>query len=645
MSYERILIVDDEAHIVHLCTRVLTVHGYAVEGITSGQEAIARLEAELRPQGEGFHLLVVDIRMPDVDGLTVLRRGRELDPLLAAVVITGYGTLDSAIEALHAGAQRFVLKPFESQDLLLTVEEALAQRRKEQERLHLRAQLPILEIGQALLADGSVESMAGPLLEIVMRQTGADRAALLLLDEGADELYVVKAIDLPIDETHTQRISTGQSVAGRALMRQELQVLDVQSPANLEPPWQTSVVEGDVSLVYIPLHGRKQEVGVLSLVCAQKAFAPADLTLLSIMGQQIAIALENTRLYQAVVQAERQWAETFDAITVGISIHDAEFRFVRANRTLAGWLGIPAEELVGQTCYTLLHHEERPPTLCPLAQTMANGRPHTVEIEEPVLGGMFQVSTYPISNGQGQVTGAVHTLHNITERKRMEQQLIQSEKLAALGRLAASLAHEINNPLQALRSGLGLLIQGSHEKEKRQQYLQVANREVERLIAITERMLNFHRPAAEQPKRTDVNDVLDEVLTLVGKKLQHSRVTLSRNLDRHLPPVEAVADQLRQVFLNIVLNALDAMPDGGELTVASGFDRQRREAWISFADTGEGISVEDMPRLFEPLYSTKPRGTGLGLAVSYSIIERQNGRIEVQSEVGAGSTFTVFLPV
>jgi PAS domain S-box-containing protein len=301
-------------------------------------------------------------------------------------------------------------------------------------------------------------------------------------------------------------------------MRHELQVLDVQSPANLEPPWQTSAVEGGISLVYIPLHSRKRQVGVLSLACAQKPFAPVDLNLLSAMGQQIAIALENARLYQAVAQAEREWAETFDAITDGISIHDAEFRIVHANRTLAGWLAIPAEELIGQTCYTLLHHGERPPRLCPLAQSMASGRPHTVEIEEPVLGGMFQVSTYPIFNGQGQVTGAVHILQDITERKRMEQQLIQSEKLAALGRLAASLAHEINNPLQALRSGLGLLIKGSHEKEKRQQYLQVVNHEIERLIAITERMLNFYRPSVEQPKRTDVNDVLDEVLTLADKK-------------------------------------------------------------------------------------------------------------------------------
>lgn len=131
MANERILVVDDEANIVHLCTRVLTRHGYLVEGTTSGREAIARLATEARPAGMGFDLLLVDIKMPDIDGLTVLRRGREIDPHLAAVVVTGCGTLANASEALHAGAQRFLLKPFASRDLLLAVEQTLRQRQSD----------------------------------------------------------------------------------------------------------------------------------------------------------------------------------------------------------------------------------------------------------------------------------------------------------------------------------------------------------------------------------------------------------------------------------------------------------------------------------------------------------------------------------
>jgi PAS domain S-box-containing protein len=225
-----------------------------------------------------------------------------------------------------------------------------------------------------------------------------------------------------------------------------------------------------------------------------------------------------------------------------------------------------------------------------------------------------------------------------------QTQLVHSEKMAALGRLVASLAHEINNPLQALHSCLGLLLGQPLGEEERQRYLKMVGGEVERLTAIMERMRNFYRPSSERWEPVDVNAVLEGVLALSGKQLQQSRVTVRRELAADLPPVEAVEGQLKQVFLNLVLNALDAMPGGGELAVETGWDSGHQEGWISFADTGEGIPAGEIPRIFEPFYTTRPKGTGLGLAVSYSIVERHGGRIEVASRVGTGSTFTVFLP-
>jgi len=148
----------------------------------TGRAALARLEAAARAPGEGIHLLVVDVKMPDVDGLTVLRRGRELDPLLAIVVITGHGTLENAVAALNAGAHRFLLKPFDGQELLQAVEGALEQRRQEQERAYLQVQLPILEVSRAAMPGEDLELLAGRLLEVVARQMAADRAVLLLPD-------------------------------------------------------------------------------------------------------------------------------------------------------------------------------------------------------------------------------------------------------------------------------------------------------------------------------------------------------------------------------------------------------------------------------------------------------------------------------
>ena len=363
------------------------------------------------------------------------------------------------------------------------------------------------------------------------------------------------------------------------------------------------------------------------------------------MSSQIAIALENARLYEVVARSKREWEATFDAIADGISIHDADFRIVRANRALAERLGTTPRALVGRTCYELFHHSQSPLENCPHASVMQNGQPQSIELEEPVLGGTFLLSAYPLRNGRGEITGSVHVLRDITAQKQIQASLIQTEKLTALGCLAASLAHEINNPLQALRSGLRLLVNRPLEEEKRQRYLEIASREVERVIAIVERVLNFYRPSAEQRELTAINEVVDETLALAGKRLQHGRVVVRRELAAGLPPVEAVGDQLKQVFLNIVLNALEAMPDGGELTVKTGWEQTRQEVWIAFTDTGEGIPPENLSRIFEPFYTTRLKGTGLGLSISHGIVERHGGRIEVESEVGRGSTFTVWLPV
>jgi two-component system NtrC family sensor kinase len=205
------------------------------------------------------------------------------------------------------------------------------------------------------------------------------------------------------------------------------------------------------------------------------------------------------------------------------------------------------------------------------------------------------------------------------------------------------MAHEINNPLQAIHNCLHLVLNRPLTDEKKQNYLNMAQEEVERLSAIVVRTLDFYRPSKGRVTRTQVNDLVESVLALAGKKLQHGHVQVHRRLATNLPPLLAVADQLTQVLLNLVINAAEAMPQGGELTITTA----RVDNWIdvSFSDTGPGISAEEASKIFEPFYTTKATGTGLGLAISYGIIERHGGRITVTSEPGHGATFTVQLPV
>jgi len=230
-----------------------------------------------------------------------------------------------------------------------------------------------------------------------------------------------------------------------------------------------------------------------------------------------------------------------------------------------------------------------------------------------------------------------------------QAQLLQSAKLAAVGELAASVAHEINNPLYAARNSLYLVEQDLLPGAPQRQFLDIAQSELGRIARIITRMRDFYRPARAELEPTAINDVLMATIELVQMHLRHGRVDVTTDLADDLPQVTAHTDQIRQVFLNLMLNACDAMPNGGTLRITSyarpAHADQSTSIVVQIADTGVGIAPEHRAHLFEPFYTTKPQGTGLGLAISAHIITQHGGQIEVASEVGVGTTFTVRLPV
>jgi len=226
-----------------------------------------------------------------------------------------------------------------------------------------------------------------------------------------------------------------------------------------------------------------------------------------------------------------------------------------------------------------------------------------------------------------------------------QAQLVQSAKLAATGQLAASIAHEINNPLQAVQSCVYLIADGAPQDDPNFKYVNIARQELERIARIVGRMLDFHHPGTETRRAIDVNDLIENVLALVHKRLQHSNIVVQADLAPDLPKVQAVSDHIKQVLLNLFLNAIEAMPQGGLLCVRTS-SRHPADKWliISIQDDGVGMGAEDLAHLFEPFYTSKPSGTGLGLSISYDIVAQHGGEILVDSEPGHGSTFTIRLP-
>jgi two-component system NtrC family sensor kinase len=237
-------------------------------------------------------------------------------------------------------------------------------------------------------------------------------------------------------------------------------------------------------------------------------------------------------------------------------------------------------------------------------------------------------------------------MEDVSERMRAQAVLVESEKLALTGRLAASLAHEINNPLQSVVGLLSLAEEDLAQGRDASQYVQIALEEVERAAELIARLRNLSRPQQTgERKPAEINALVERVLTLTQKKCQESQVKVEWAPGADLPVPWLACDHMQQVFMNLVLNAVDAMPDGGRLEVSTERTLEPPGVTVRFADSGMGISPEDLPHLFQPFYTTKSMGVGLGLYVSKQIVESHGGRIELESAPDKGTTFGVWVPL
>jgi two-component system NtrC family sensor kinase len=292
-------------------------------------------------------------------------------------------------------------------------------------------------------------------------------------------------------------------------------------------------------------------------------------------------------------------------------------------------------------------------------------------VRSPEHGGVGRLKAYPmlyvrddgtvvegnlsaamIYDVDGKEIATVGSFVDLKERLEMEralrrtqEQLLQSEKLAAMGRLTSQVAHELNNPLYGIMNTLELLKTEISPQSKRRKVLEMALSETVRLSDMLRKMLSFSKPDQQEKQAVDLNMALDEILLLHEKQLQENDIKIKISFTEGLPKINASKDQLRQVFLNLVANARDAMPDGGTLSVTTAADDENVK--IEIADTGSGIEEEHLKKIFDSFFTTKDsvKGVGLGLSVCYGFIKEHGGDIDVKSKVDSGTTFTITFPI
>ena len=348
-------------------------------------------------------------------------------------------------------------------------------------------------------------------------------------------------------------------------------------------------------------------------------------------------------------------------IDIGISLKDIDQTLTRIRRDtllMAGVAVLLLGAFVGLYAQRLV---VRPVVALAIAtrQIGAGDLTHKIPVartgELAVLGQWFNEMVAALSRARAERLHLLETLeHQVEERtadlKQAQTQLVQSEKLSSLGRLAASIAHEINNPLAGILTYAKLLVRmlegGELDDQTRVtcvRHLKLVQRETERCTAIVRNLLEFARQRPLSLKEVDLSAVLDEAVSLVGHQAKLHGIAINRHVGA-LPPIQADFGQLRQAFVNIMLNACEAMKDGGTLSISCQPTPGATGVGLVFSDTGAGIPPDRLAKIFDPFFTTKEMGTGLGLSVVYGIVERHRGTIDIQSEVGKGTTFTIVLP-
>jgi len=579
-------------------------------------------------------------------------------------------TVSRGIHTHHAadGSERYIeviASPFkgeaeEAQWVIEVMRDVTAQKQVGAKLVQRSRELAaLLSMARALTRSLELDTVLAEGLRQAAIVVGADAGAIYLWDES--EEAPVLAAHKGLAKEFAQAL--GRNVWGEEnttqLRQESASVIFGHVPPALAEQY---TLPGEVPLTTMtsrPLRVAGRLVGILTLLTREThTFSPAEVASLTALARGLAVAIENARLFESTSRAEREWKQTFSAIRDAIAITGPDYRIVRANQAFLDMFGLPEEQVIGQRCCHLFYGATGPTPGFRCHQILRTQQATPVEVDNLVIPGTYHISLFPLYGEDGEFRGLIHSVRDMSEERAMRDLMARNERLVAMGRLAASVAHEINNPLFSIRNCLALLEDAISDDEPSISFLHLAKGELDRLARTVRNLLDFIRPSEEPWAFVDLNQVLERAIFLTEKQMEYAHVTAIRELSSDLPPLLASANQLTQVAINLILNAVEAMPNGGQLRIATRpgprwdnadvpSGRAVDTVQMIFSDTGCGIAPEHMEAIFEPFFSTKDevKGVGLGLPISHGIVKRHHGTIEVQSEVGMGSTFTVTLPL
>ncbi|HSH04498.1 MAG TPA: response regulator [Anaerolineae bacterium] len=664
MTPAHVLVVDDEPEIVHsLHDYLQRSEGYRITKAFNGEEAKEILQQSLTAGEEGVDLVLMDMNMPLMGGLEVLGWLRQ-HPVLRytrVVMLTGRSGRDEMVEALSAGADDYITKPYHPQELLARVKTILRTKQLEKQLQAQAHKLGLLdEVSQRVTAA----------LEVGPVWRAGVRGAVQVLGVAGAAVYVQKGSRGPLVceewvgfERGLAAVGIGEGLVGSvfAMKQQRLfnEIGEEGFVVGRDVP-----AEWDVgALVAAPLTMRGKPLGVLvAWHGEQQQFSVVDVGLFTSLSNIISRAAENAVLFQNVHVRQKEVAQsrnTFQAVLDGILqpiyMIDHRWQLVAVNKAKGDEVGKAPEKLTEGSCFQVFYGRRTPCKHCQVAAMLRDGGESKAWfvrwVDEAVhMSREWEVNAYPIEFQRGKPPRVVVMWQERTERRRLEQSVLQAGKLAAIGQLAAGVAHEINNPLTAINGNAQILQMVMDKKDENYEAVDIIVKAGDRAAKVVQNLLTFSRREHYQFQEGDVNESVQAALHLVTYQLNGAGVEVVTKWADDLPVVVASWEHLKSVWLNLVVNARDALlsqPEGErQIEIVTRLGPTGEHVQIVFQDNGPGISDGQLAHIFEPFYTTKDpdKGTGLGLANCQLIVQQHGGEIEVFSSPEAGATFVVWLP-
>jgi PAS domain S-box-containing protein len=627
----KIVLADDNADMRDYVRRLL-MSEYEVIAVADGQQALQAM-VEYKPD-----LVLTDVMMPNLDGFGLLKALRE-NPETASIpviMLSARAGEESRVEGLEAGADDYLIKPFSAREMLARIGGALALARVRGE-----AAAVVRESEKRLRQLTSLMPAAVYSCDEAGRITFFNRRAAELWGRepklnADDEKYCGSFRVLSLDGSEIPHAHGSMAMAvkaGRPSRNEETMIE--------RPDGSRIILSVNIDPLY-DINGRL--CGAISV-------------------------FEDVTDWKRAEQASRRLAAIVESSEDAIVSKDLKGIITSWNQAAERLFGYRAEEIIGKPI-TLLIPPGRDDEAPAILARIRRGEPiaHYETVRRRKDGSLLDISltVSPIKDAQGNIVGASKIARDITRRKRaeealrqneeklrqqaqeLEQQLIMSGRLVSLGEVTASMAHEFNNPLGIIMGFVEDMLSSTDPADPNYRALQIVDEESKRCRQIVRDLMEYARPRSIEFCSTSIADVIEKTLQLVENRLYKQKVAVEKRLDPDLPRIQADSPQLEQVLVNLYLNAIDAMPEGGKLTVEARMaqtDGTAPMAVITVADTGFGIAEMDLPKIFQPFFTAKKRrGIGLGLPICQRIIKNHGGRLEVESQPGTGSTFKIYLP-